>query len=375
MAIPGSINPRIVRNLSNNPEQMLNYTMSTIMDNVYRKNLAANTNGSFKAVCLSGFETEDNSGGSLEAIDGQLSTPTDQGSQYISIIVRPLTPFGDILPNPTNMDDPEEIKRIIELHGSVFTAKADFQDSNVGIQYGEIVNCYFESGNITNSDFSGLRFSKPARANLDSVISALSSISGIAGLTGLDWNNAQLVSGGPAVIDPRYPPNENLYIGSVAKYKNQKLQNGNIPEDLLGRASQGSNSFPILLKEVVASYDAMALAFANRFPGKKLGASGYRTYAGQISVAKTSPNLAATPGTSNHGLGLAIDINYYENGSQKKFTYSSEEYKWLVANGPRIGWYNPPWALQGQKKQEPWHWESVHKNKIVRGLRNDVPKI
>jgi D-alanyl-D-alanine carboxypeptidase len=63
------------------------------------------------------------------------------------------------------------------------------------------------------------------------------------------------------------------------------------------------------------------------------------------------PYLAAKPGTSNHGWGLALDL---ECGADN---YGGIAYEWLATHGPDYGWHNPPWAQADGSKPEPWHWE------------------
>lgn len=77
----------------------------------------------------------------------------------------------------------------------------------------------------------------------------------------------------------------------------------------------------------------------------------YRTLAEQRRLAYTKGGLAATPGKSNHGWGLAVDLC-------SSVTNSSTAMEWLRANGPTFGWTNPDWALRGGSgPYEPWHWE------------------
>ncbi|WP_275006028.1 M15 family metallopeptidase [Promicromonospora iranensis] len=77
----------------------------------------------------------------------------------------------------------------------------------------------------------------------------------------------------------------------------------------------------------------------------------YRSYATQVAVRGTKPHLAAIPGTSNHGWGLAIDLGDPLAGG------SSPEYVWLRLHAPDYGWDNPSWARLGGAKPEPWHFE------------------
>lgn len=59
--------------------------------------------------------------------------------------------------------------------------------------------------------------------------------------------------------------------------------------------------------------------------------------------------LAAQPGTSNHGWGLAVDIA----GSDK---FGTDTYNWLAANAKDFGFQR----IQNDTK-EPWHWEYMLK--------------
>ncbi len=77
----------------------------------------------------------------------------------------------------------------------------------------------------------------------------------------------------------------------------------------------------------------------------------YRSYAGQVTLFKTKPGLAAVPGRSQHGWGLAVDLC---GGVQN---FGSEAHVWMQRNAARFGWYHPSWAQQGGSRPEPWHWE------------------
>ena len=77
----------------------------------------------------------------------------------------------------------------------------------------------------------------------------------------------------------------------------------------------------------------------------------YRPYAAQVEAFDNKPALAAVPGTSNHGWGLAVDLCGGINST------GSPQWRWMQANAPRFGFINPPWARPGAEKPEPWHWE------------------
>lgn len=85
----------------------------------------------------------------------------------------------------------------------------------------------------------------------------------------------------------------------------------------------------------------------------------YRSLQGQIDIKASwcrrgACNMAATPGTSNHGWALALDLGEGINTS-----YTTAQYTWMAANAPAYGFENPAWAKPGPgfQKREPWHWE------------------
>ena len=90
-------------------------------------------------------------------------------------------------------------------------------------------------------------------------------------------------------------------------------------------------------------------------------ASGFRTIARQQyfwncyqTGSCNGGNLAARPGTSNHGRGAALDLNT-DCGSQSGSRPScggSSVYQWLYNNGHNYGFTRTV-------QSEPWHWEYV----------------
>ena len=103
--------------------------------------------------------------------------------------------------------------------------------------------------------------------------------------------------------------------------------------------------------DAAAAYRAMSAAFASAFGTPICITDSYRTYAGQVKLYGEKPALAAVPGTSNHGWGLAVDLC----GGIERFGTSA--YRWMSANAGRYGWLHPEWADPGNGREEPWHWE------------------
>ncbi len=97
---------------------------------------------------------------------------------------------------------------------------------------------------------------------------------------------------------------------------------------------------------------ALALAELNAQFKAKFGRDlciqeGYRSYADQVRIRAKRGYLAASPGTSMHGYGLAIDLcKGDDNGAPKA---------WLDQNAAAFSFVNPDWAKY--RKYEPWHWE------------------
>lgn len=72
----------------------------------------------------------------------------------------------------------------------------------------------------------------------------------------------------------------------------------------------------------------------------------YRSYGLQVTTRARKPSTAAMPGTSNHGWGMAVDLN-------------PASAAWLSDNGAEFGWIRPDWAEPSGAKPESWHLEYV----------------
>jgi LAS superfamily LD-carboxypeptidase LdcB len=103
--------------------------------------------------------------------------------------------------------------------------------------------------------------------------------------------------------------------------------------------------------DAAAAYRAMSAAFETSFGTPICITDSYRTYASQVRLYGQKPNLAAVPGTSNHGWGLAVDLC---GGIQN---FGTAPYTWMKANAGRFGFLHPDWAEPGNGREEPWHWE------------------
>ena len=77
----------------------------------------------------------------------------------------------------------------------------------------------------------------------------------------------------------------------------------------------------------------------------------YRSLAEQVAVKADKGKWAATPGRSQHGLGLAVDLCGGINELRDR------AHLWMKQNAPLYGWFHPAWAEPGGSLPEPWHWE------------------
>jgi LAS superfamily LD-carboxypeptidase LdcB len=103
--------------------------------------------------------------------------------------------------------------------------------------------------------------------------------------------------------------------------------------------------------DAAAALRALSAAYESSFGGQICITDSYRTYAGQVRLYGEKPALAAVPGTSNHGWGLAVDLC---GGIQD---FDTPQYTWMAANAGRFGFLHPTWADPGNGREEPWHWE------------------
>ncbi len=102
--------------------------------------------------------------------------------------------------------------------------------------------------------------------------------------------------------------------------------------------------------DAAVAFAELNAAFSARFGRSLCLSSGYRTLAQQNAVKAVRGGLAASPGKSNHGLGLAVDLCSQET--------AGAPWQWLNENGPAFGWDNPSWARPGGAgPYERWHWE------------------
>ncbi|RFU22891.1 NlpC/P60 family protein [Geodermatophilus marinus] len=126
--------------------------------------------------------------------------------------------------------------------------------------------------------------------------------------------------------------------------------NGEIPASALCPIARGH----ALRCDAAAGYAALAEAFAAEFDRPLCITDSYRSLEAQVTAARVKPRLAAAPGTSHHGWGLAVDLCGGINVA------GTVESRWMAASAGAFGFVQPGWAQPGGEKPEPWHWEFGH---------------
>ncbi|WP_231445992.1 phage tail tip lysozyme [Brevibacterium zhoupengii] len=136
-------------------------------------------------------------------------------------------------------------------------------------------------------------------------------------------------------------------------------KNGEIPTDKLKKIPWTPDSKKEYLRtDATEALIAMNKAYKKEFKTDIAITDAYRDLAEQkVLYKRYGPGRAAVPGKSNHGWALAVD---YGGGINK---FGSPQHKWMQKNAKKFGWEHPPWAREGQKNQEAWHWEYYGKNK------------
>jgi peptidoglycan hydrolase CwlO-like protein len=125
--------------------------------------------------------------------------------------------------------------------------------------------------------------------------------------------------------------------------------NGFLPSSTLCPLSTGRGHR--LRTDAAQAYEQLQAAYAASLGRPLCVTDSYRSYPAQVDVFARKPSLAAVPGTSQHGWGLALDLC---GGVQ---VFGSEAHEWMRAYAPAFGWHHPQWAREGGRKPEPWHWE------------------
>jgi len=152
-----------------------------------------------------------------------------------------------------------------------------------------------------------------------------------------------------------------------ATYKGQEVLNGRLPPELLQSPPPDlyrASFVAKLLPEAIESFVKLAQDYKKEFKEPIWLQDSYRDY-GRQAIERAS-GFGAPPGRSNHGWGVAIDVNGTRvdvNGDglvQNYDRFRSKVYKWLDNGGAgRYGWVNPTNLRENGNTPESWHWENT----------------
>jgi len=136
---------------------------------------------------------------------------------------------------------------------------------------------------------------------------------------------------------------------SAQRVSLDQYANGQIPAAALCPLSFAPSAE--LRCDATAAIEQLNVAYRQQFGTDLTIDDSYRSLSSQFACRRTKGSLCAVPGTSNHGLGKAVDLG---GGAQ---SFGTTQHNWLVANAGTYGWTWPAWAHLGGSKPEPWHWE------------------
>ncbi|MGH8886052.1 MAG: Ig-like domain-containing protein, partial [Egibacteraceae bacterium] len=120
--------------------------------------------------------------------------------------------------------------------------------------------------------------------------------------------------------------------------------NGHVPANQMVAISAGH----VLESAAAAAFVEMRAA-AERDGVRIPITDSYRSFGAQVELRsrKGAFVATATPGTSVHGWGKAVDIDLGSPALRP----------WLDRSAVRFGWVNPAWAKRPGMSLEPWHYE------------------
>lgn len=98
--------------------------------------------------------------------------------------------------------------------------------------------------------------------------------------------------------------------------------------------------------------------------GRTVANGGKKVYQGKTYYRKDGKAVAAVPGTSNHGVGVAVDWQGLDG-------FGTKDYLAFAKLAAKHGWNN----TEGKKIKEYWHWVYVEKNdKVLAALKAAAAK-
>lgn len=139
------------------------------------------------------------------------------------------------------------------------------------------------------------------------------------------------------------------FVGQACTDDEADYANGQIPPSALCPLYKAPGES--LRPAAAAAFNALSQAYEKDTGSPICVTDSYRSYAEQVQVKGDRGRFAATPGTSEHGRGLALDLCGGIND------FGAPAHLWMKQNAPLFGWFHPSWAEASGNLPEPWHWE------------------
>jgi hypothetical protein len=111
--------------------------------------------------------------------------------------------------------------------------------------------------------------------------------------------------------------------------------------------------------DLYRSYESQKAGFLTRYQLEPIPGQSTKTFEGKTWYLKKGMAMLATPGKSQHNLGLAVDV---ANASDKK------RINWLIANVEKFGW---SWEVV---PSEPWHIRYVAGDNVPQAVKDYVAR-
>jgi hypothetical protein len=205
-------------------------------------------------------------------------------------------------------------------------------------------------------------------------------------LNNLFAGNYSGTSLGSIATEPYLATYEPEAVGPPLSVENGKLEEMGLvlstpKSDLFIKTSLHGPGAVRFIPEAIESFEKLATDFKNHFGTPIQINSSYRSFDEQILMKEKKGGGAATPGKSNHGWGVAFDVNGTNvdvdgdgKAGTKEDRFNSPIYLWLDNGGAgRYGWKNPPNLRKNGKLPEAWHWENTSLRDIHMTNRKQLP--
>ena len=187
--------------------------------------------------------------------------------------------------------------------------------------------------------------------------------------------------------------------GTVANYEDQMSLGGTlflvnreymitadyVPDDLVMPNVRRNSSSVLMRQEAAEALEALFNAAKEEKGYTLVAVSGYRSYQTQQSIYNRRVKNAgqakadlyvALPGSSEHQLGLAMDVGRRSNTKLKASFGKSPEGQWLAENCYRFGFilrYKQEWTETTGYAYEPWHIRYVGLEHSLRIQELNIP--